>query len=388
MSLTAVTSSESLAHKYPFVQFVVKIASRCDLKCDYCYVFEMADSGWRHRPPLMSRRTLATVAERIAEHAETHGLDEVQVVLHGGEPLLAGPDGIDAVCAELRSSIGARVDLRMQTNGARLTDRLLDVVRAHRVHVSVSLDGGRDAHDRHRRYADGRGSHAPAAAAIERLRNHAPDLFAGLLCTVDLRNDPVKVYDDLLAFEPPVIDFLLPHANWSAPPPGGPGAPYGGWLAAAFDRWYGQSPPRTAVRTFESIIDLLLGGHSRVETVGLSPVRLVVVETDGSLEQADTLKSAYDGAAATGLNVSDHTLDMALAHPDVAGRQRGAAGLCRSCRDCALHPVCGGGLYAHRYRADGSGFDNPSVYCADLAHLIGHIRRRVTEDLAAQAGPR
>jgi uncharacterized protein len=35
---------------------------------------------------------------------------------------------------------------------------------------------------------------------------------------------------------------------------------------------------------------------------------------------------------------------------------------------------CGGGLRAHRYRT-GSGYDNPSVYCADLKELIESMRR-------------
>jgi hypothetical protein len=35
---------------------------------------------------------VAWTAARLAEHAKTHGLDEVRVVLHGREPLLAGPD--------------------------------------------------------------------------------------------------------------------------------------------------------------------------------------------------------------------------------------------------------------------------------------------------------
>jgi uncharacterized protein len=374
---------------YPFTQFVLKITNRCDLKCDYCYVFEMADTSWRHRPALISPETLKLAADRIAEHVRTHRLDDVQIILHGGEPFLAGPAGIEAICTTLRSVIGANLDLRVQTNATRLTDRLLEVVRAQRIHVSVSLDGGRAAHDRHRRYADGRSSYALTSSAIERLRAAAPELFAGLLCTIDLANDPVEVYDDLLAFEPPVIDFLLPHGNWTDPPPGrsagGGDAPYGEWLAAVFDRWYGRSPRRTGVRMLDSIVGLLLGGHSTVETVGLSPVRLIVIDSDGSLEQADTLKSAYDGAAATGLNIAGHPLDAALGHPDVLARQRGAAALCGTCRECALHPVCGGGLYAHRYRDDGSGFLNPSVYCPDLTHLVEHVRRRLVEDVAALA---
>jgi uncharacterized protein len=46
-----------------------------------------------------------------------------------------------------------------------------------------------------------------------------------------------------------------------------------------------------------------------------------------------------------------------------------------------VHRVCGAGHYAHRYRP-GTGFRNPSVYCADLRRLIGHVRDRMATDLA------
>ena len=38
----------------PFREFIVKIHSRCDLSCDYCYMYEMADQSWRDRPRRMS----------------------------------------------------------------------------------------------------------------------------------------------------------------------------------------------------------------------------------------------------------------------------------------------------------------------------------------------
>ncbi|MFM9559368.1 FxsB family radical SAM/SPASM domain protein, partial [Streptomyces caniscabiei] len=52
-----------------------------------------------------------------------------------------------------------------------------------------------------------------------------------------------------------------------------------------------------------------------------------------------------------------------------------------TCRACPLVRICGGGHYAHRYRP-GSGFRNPSVYCADLDVLIRHIARRLEGVLA------
>jgi uncharacterized protein len=47
---------------------------------------------------------------------------------------------------------------------------------------------------------------------------------------------------------------------------------------------------------------------------------------------------------------------------------------------------CGGGLYAHRYRS-ATGFDNPSVYCADLEKIITHIRADLRPGKPATAPP-
>jgi uncharacterized protein len=55
-------------------------------------------------------------------------------------------------------------------------------------------------------------------------------------------------------------------------------------------------------------MQLVPGGAADTEVVGLGPARMVVIETDGSIEQADTLKAAYDGAPATGLHVGDHVI--------------------------------------------------------------------------------
>ena len=41
----------------PFEQFIVKIHSRCNLACDYCYMYELADQTWAGRPAVMSRDT-------------------------------------------------------------------------------------------------------------------------------------------------------------------------------------------------------------------------------------------------------------------------------------------------------------------------------------------
>jgi uncharacterized protein len=372
---------------FPLSQFVLKVHSRCDLACDHCYVYESADQSWRGRPMAISDEVISRAAQRIAEHAASHELGVAQVVLHGGEPLLAGHLRLRRVITELQSALRGvcRLDLSIHTNGVLLDEKFCALFAEHGVKVGISIDGDRAANDRHRRYADGRSSYEQVVRAIGLLRtSRFRNLYAGLLCTIDVANDPVVVYESLMGLHPPRIDFLLPHATWDSPPARSPGldSEYADWLIAIFDRWLADGRP-ARVRTFESIISTLGGGDSFTEALGLGPSSLVVIETDGTYEQADSLKAAFDGAPATGYNVFDHAVDIAGQHPGIVARQQGLAGLSRTCQECPVVTSCGGGLYTHRYRS-GTGFANPSVYCADLLKLITHVRRRLPR---VAAGP-
>ncbi|MFJ9028060.1 radical SAM protein [Streptomyces sp. NPDC102274] len=394
----------------PFGQFIVKVHGRCNLACRYCYLYEGPDRTWRERPAAASPAVLDRAASRIAEHAATHGLRELSLVLHGGEPLLAGAGRLAAFAALVRERVppGRTVHTTVQTNATLLTEARIATLARHGIRVGISLDGGLAAHNTLRVDHAGRPSWPAASRGARLLAEHHPEAYAGILTVVDPRTDPAEVYASLLALRPPALDLLLPHGNWSAPPPGlpdaGPGGPdgpdghnapgghdapggpgfsdrptpYGDWLSAVFDRWWSAGRRETRIRLFEECLALLLGLPGATESLGLDPVNAIVIETDGAIEQVDSLKSAYDTAAATGLDIFRHTFDDAGSHPAVAARQSGAASLAAGCRACPLLTVCGGGHYAHRYRA-GHGFTNPSVYCADLQRLIRHVAARLGE---------
>jgi uncharacterized protein len=320
----------------PLRQFVLKVHSRCDLACDHCYVYQSADQSWHNKPMAMSYDTIASAAQRIAEHARAHQLAKVHVILHGGEPLLAGPERLGLIAGTLQSALAGLcdLDLRIHTNGVLLDDDFCQLFADFGVHVGVSIDGHRAANDRHRRHANGRSSYDQVIRAIELLRTpRYLHLYAGLLCTIDVANDPVAVYETLLELDPPRLDFLLPHATWDEPParPRGSVTAYADWLIAIFDRWLEAGRP-IGIRTFDSIISMASGGDSFTEALGLGPSDLVVIETDGSYEQVDSLKVAFNGAAETGFDVFRHSLDEAGQHPGIVARQQGIAGLCGTCR--------------------------------------------------------
>jgi uncharacterized protein len=354
-------------------------------------MYESLDRSALVKNATMAADTLSRTLDRVAEHAATHHLGRLRVVFHGGEPLLAGVHRLAAAASHVRRKVGPDtiVDFVVQSNGLQLTRSRLEVLAAAGIRVGVSVDGDRQAMDRHRRTRTGGSAFDQIRTAI-RLLGEYPDSYAGLLCVVDLDNDPVRTYEALLEHRPPRVDFLLPLGNWSNPPPGRPptdDAPYGDWLVAVYDRWYDAPAAETRVRLFESILGLIAGRGSRSESIGLSPTAVVVVDVDGAVEQVDTLRTTFAGAVDTGLNIFDHTFDDALAHPDIMAQQAGIEALSSICLSCPLHRICGGGYYPHRYR-DGAGFANPSVYCADLTRLIRHVLGRVGDDLARVRGKR
>jgi len=334
----------------------------------------------------MSRATIDLLADRLGEQAADLRTRRLRVILHGGEPLLAGTELIEYATRAVRSRIPTAAFV-VQTNGVLLDEAMLECFAREQIAVGVSLDGGRIATDRHRRDVRGRSSYPAVTRALRLLGDEAfHHLYAGLLCTVDVRNDPVGTYEQLLAFNPPMIDLLLPHGNWIHPPPRPADAPaYADWLIAVFDRWYGAPRQETSIRLFESIIDLSFGRPSRTEGLGLDPVDLVVVETDGSLEQIDALKTAADGAATTGLHLARHSFRDVARHPGIRARRAGLRALAQICHRCPVVRVCGGGMYAHRYAPDG--FENPSVYGPYLYRLITHVQTRLRRDLTARGRP-
>jgi uncharacterized protein len=379
-------------HPTPFAQFIVKIASRCNLACDYCYVYEMADQSWRQKPRQISLDIVELAANRIREHVIRHRVKEISIVLHGGEPLLVGSDYLAKIISQFRTVLDevTKVGFAIQSNGLLLTEDILEIALEQDIRIGISLDGDRVANV-HRTSPRGLSSYDAVRSALVLLGSeHYRACFGGILCTIDVQNDPIGVYDHLVSFRPPTLDFLLPHGNWENPPPGKSpvsNSAYAEWLIPIFDAWYSSpTASRSSIRLFEDSIHLLLGGKSSFEVLGLAPVNLVVIETDGSLEGVDTLKSAFEGAPATNLTLSDASFDDVLRHPMIVERQIGEAALHDQCLACRYKTVCGGGYFPHRYGA--GTFKNPTVYCTDMMALLSHIESVLTESLQQYSASR
>lgn len=368
----------------PIRSFICKVATRCDLKCDYCYVYEHADQSWRQQPARMSTEVATLLGQRIAEHGHCHNLTAVDVVFHGGEPLIVGLQHLRRLCETIRqASKPMEIRFRMQTNGVLFDEAALNFCVEQNMTVGLSCDGPRLATDRHRLDHFGRSSFDRVCRALDLLSSdRGREIWGGFLTVIDLENPPAETYRFLRGYEPKSIEFLLPLGNHDLIPAGmGSGeTPYADWLLAVFAEWYAERPQTTLIRRFRDVIGLMAGLGTSSEEWGLQPVDFAVVEANGEMQIVDTLKTAFEGANHIGLNLREHDFDDMLRHPSVRERQAGASSLCATCQKCPLVAVCGGGYYPHRYSAS-AGFDNPSVYCADLQKLIRTVHAVVSNDL-------
>ncbi|MER7167396.1 cyclophane-forming radical SAM peptide maturase AmcB [Micromonospora sp. NPDC000207] len=137
---------------------VMQPTTLCNLDCAYCYL------------PMRSadRRMPVSVAEAVAESVNgwaTQG--RFSVVWHGGEPLAAGREHLAALIAPFDGD----VEQHVQTNATLIDDAWCEFFAAHRMRVSVSVDGPRERnHERTTR--GGRPAYDRILRGVAALRRH------------------------------------------------------------------------------------------------------------------------------------------------------------------------------------------------------------------------
>ncbi|PPA05925.1 FxsB family radical SAM/SPASM domain protein [Pseudomonas sp. MWU12-2312b] len=363
--------------------FLVKVASRCNLDCDYCYVYHHADQSWRSMPKFLSAEHREAFARQLAAYVLQSNLKHCTVILHGGEPLLAGAQALADFAHLLRQTCSVPVDVSLQTNGLLLSDEALGILAKSDVGVSLSLDGPKSANDKHRLTRKGRSSFEQTEQALTRLQQY-PSIFAGVIAVVDASTSATELFEYFDQFNIPRLDFLLPDAHWLRLPPGrnqDPGL-YENWLVNAFDVWFDQYA-HIPLRTFEALLDVCAGLPSGTDAFGFGDVSLLSIETDGSYHDLDVLKVTQDGATKLTGTVSDTSIAEVARSPSIEQHRHHLRkdGLSATCQSCAIVDICGGGSLPHRFGENG--FANPTVYCNEMKRLVSHISNRLNEHLSS-----
>ena len=84
--MSADDSGSVIFQDQPITQLLVKVATRCNIDCSYCYWFR--DATVYRKPKLMSADVLHQLLQRIEQHVAKYALVDFPIILHGGEPFV------------------------------------------------------------------------------------------------------------------------------------------------------------------------------------------------------------------------------------------------------------------------------------------------------------
>ncbi|UCH93849.1 MAG: radical SAM protein [Candidatus Aminicenantes bacterium] len=172
----------------------------CNLTCPYCvnqYKRKHAavKKDFSQRLEIINRCIDQYVSQRLANASESK---PVRIFFNGGEILLEWETIKAVVCRLSETYKGIPFEFEMNTNLTLMTEEIAEFLSQHNFKVHISIDGYGRAHNRTRRYHNGKGSFADLLKKLKMYRELSKKnpitVFQGTIEYID-DFEPEKVYE-------------------------------------------------------------------------------------------------------------------------------------------------------------------------------------------------
>lgn len=366
--------------------YVIKVASRCNLNCSYCYMYNLGDQTYLKQPKFMSLDTISALSLRLYNYCTRSDTKFIHIIFHGGEPLLLSKDYYKQFVRIMTDTCpGIELMFSVQTNGISLDTEWYKFLNNAGIRIGISLDGPKPFHDEFRLFHNGKGSYDEVAKAIRTGKNNG---LGGILMVINPRIPVNEFYQELKELEINKLNLLFPDGHFNRLPDGfnpkifgeDQYTPYADWLIALFKLWKADVK-RPVIRLFETLIAIIAGNAGRGnQGFGRTKNGVVVIETDGGIEVTDSLRACYEGITRNGYNVHYNEIEDVFSEDIFQIYYHSHHLVNEQCLNCPILEICGGGFLGNRF-ANHNGFDNPTIYCKDMVRLITYLRSDLLSSL-------
>ena len=369
------------------IEVIIKVTERCNIDCTYCYMFNKGNKDYLQRPVRMSVETINDICRFLKNGVEDLSAKRVNVVLHGGEPLMMKKKRFAFLCDALHREIGcvAQLQIGIQTNAILIDEDWIELFEKYKIDVGISLDGPEQVNDLYRVDKKGKGTHARTMAGIKQLQaayNEKRIRKPGVVCVINPQASAKQVYRHI------VSELGFTHMSFNLPMETVDSIPIGMdeglaiYLSDLFQEWIVDDDPEVSIRLFDQMLRFFSGDkilQQRLPNYATSHV-MVVIAGDGELSEHDDFK-VINFAQRAG-NVRDTSLLEFANSPLREYLHHVANTLPDDCAACDWKNYCRGGVThgvtISRYSKE-RGFNNRSSLCRGFSSLFEAGARMMIE---------
>lgn len=346
---------------------VIKTNNKCNLCCSYCYD-EMNQTGSSKR---ISEEHSSDILKTLATNAKKNGVNHLNIIWHGGEPLLMGVDFYLKMIS-IQSQLNFSFSNLLQTNATLITDEWIRLFINNQFKIGVSYDGSLKANSVHREKSE----------VVEKniLRLCRSGIRPSIICVVSDEN--CMHIDDMFSFTSSIsaeyVDFVPCYENNGRFTLSSDN--YVMFMRTLFDYWW-DSGCNANYRFFNNILSRIYGINRSDEYVSCSLSgrcgEIISVNADGVVYFCDCFPKEPQYAVGNSIEEclesssrNYNRLKSLNAHtPD-------------SCCKCDYLGICGKGCLNRRINTKGER-ELLDYYCEARKMLFKHIEARLQKKIQA-----
>lgn len=352
--------------------FIIKLTDKCNLDCDYCY-----EKDKYSKVRNLSVEQAVTIFNKIRYYLR-HDTDKkyhINLIWHGGEPLLIKPEDLDEIFRNATKIIAPeakRFQQNLQTNATLLNNEYIDIFKKNGIQLGISLD----FFTGHRHYRGKRTVHADVMKKIALIKKSG--LNFGLLSVITRKNVhrakdiyyKAKRLCDSFSFLPIISPSNGPSACLRPSP-----KEWGDFLVKIAGLWLKDKDDIciTPISNLVSLITYGKRGGNLCHGMPNCASRHLHIKTDGNVTNCDLFK----GERYIFGNIYKDSLKKIISSPkrtSLADRPKRIQKLCKGCKWLKL---CNGGCPALAETHED--FFNRTFYCESQKMIFEFLRQRSKE---------
>lgn len=362
----------------PPVYLLVKPSSgMCNLRCSYCFYYDVAQNRQEASYGFMSEETMEHVVRNALEAAE----GSCTIAFQGGEPTLIGLPFYQKVIQMQKTYNKKKIPVHnaIQTNGYGLSAEWAQFFHEHHFLVGISVDGTIHTHNGYRRSPAGKDTFLDVMKTVDLFDQYKVEY--NILTVVHKKTaaalDKIYRYFGKMGFAYqqyiPCLDPLnrpSGESEYSLSP-----RAYGEFLCRLFDLWYEDYKRGRIVhiRQFENYLSILLTGQAEsCDMNGFCSIQNVV-EANGDVYPCDFF--VLDEYRLGNLNTDSleeiRTCDAARRFIERSLKKP------ERCAGCRYRALCRGGCYRHRIMSETPG--SVDYFCESYRMFFDHCLDRLVQ---------